>query len=247
MLMQSYSVEKGIKILIVDDDAFTRKIVRRILTDLHFSDVSEAESAESALALMQGRAFDLIVTDVQMPGINGLDLVRRIRSGLTGASRDTRTIVLTSYSNTEVIGAAMALDVNGFLVKPMKPGAVHVKIAQAMHESPSVRPSIGYQSVDTNLRTVRAQPHVQPGPTTGDEAPGGDSDEADLPRRRVALEQLQPGMQLWQHVLSTDGTLLLSRGRTLSQLNINRLLDVRSILTDNLFWIVDGEAEPAPQ
>lgn len=239
---------KGIRILIVDDDAFTRKIVRRVLTDLRFTDLSEAESGEAALALLQREAFDLIITDVQMPGINGLELVRRIRAGFSGAAHDTRAIVLTSFSNTEVIGAAMALDINGFLVKPMKPAAVQEKITQAMGEHTSVRPKIGYQSVNTDLRTVDApQPQAQPAPTVAENARGGTTEDATVAGRRVPLRQLRPGMRLNQHVLTIDGTLLLSLGHTLSQLNINRLWDVRSILNEEDLWIVDEEAGPAAQ
>ncbi len=245
MSTQRRSDEKGIGILIVDDDAFTRKVVHRILTDLRYADVGEAESVESALALLQGKAFDLIITDVQMPGINGLELLRRVRSGLTEAPRDTRAIVLTSFSNTEVLGVALALDVNGFLVKPMKPGAVHDKITQAMAEHTSVKPCIGYESVNTDLCTLRAQPQSLPNPDSGEEGRGGDSADADLPRRRVALEQLQPGMQLRQHIVTSDGTLLLSTGHTLSQLAINRLLEIRSTLRDNSIWILHENAEPA--
>jgi DNA-binding NarL/FixJ family response regulator len=53
-----------------------------------------------------------------MPGSNGLELLRQIRSGQTPARRDIGFIILTSHSNTEVLSAAMALDVNGFIVKP---------------------------------------------------------------------------------------------------------------------------------
>lgn len=235
--------QKATKILVVDDDAFTRKIVRRVLTDLGFAEIGEAESGESALVLLQAKTFDLIITDVQMPGINGLELVRRVRAGLSGASRDTRTIVLTSFANTEVLGAAMALDVNGFLVKPMKPAAVQGKIAQAMGERASVRPAIGYQSVGTDLPTVDAQ--AQPGPATGEQGRGAESEAAGPPRRQVALQQLQPGMRLRQDVLASDGTLLLSQGHTLSELNINRLLELRTILRDEALWVVDEDAESA--
>ncbi len=108
------------RILIVDDDEFIRKIIRRVLVDLKFVNIKEIESAKSALLLMQGHTFDLIITDVQMPGMNGLELVRRIRAGLTPAAPGTRTIVLTSFANTEVLSVAMSLEVNGFLVKPIK-------------------------------------------------------------------------------------------------------------------------------
>ncbi len=235
-----------IRILVVDDDAFTRKIVRRVLSDLGYADLSEMASAESALALLQEQSFDLIITDVQMPGINGLELVRRIRTGQTGAVAESRVMVLTSFANTEVLGVAIALDVNGFLVKPMKPGIVQDKIAQAMGERAVVKPAISYHSINTDLRTVQAPPQLEPDRPSADASrPRTAEAERTTPKRRVSLAQLQPGMVLGQRVVAADGALLLSVGHLLSRLNINRLLDLRSILSDEFLWIVEA-AEGTP-
>ncbi|MDD5366140.1 MAG: response regulator [Gallionellaceae bacterium] len=233
------------RILIVDDDAFTRKIVRRVLADLGFANVSEMDNAESAMTLLHGQIFDLIITDVQMPGINGLELVRRIRAGQAGVDADTRTMVLTSFANTEVLGVAIALDVNGFLVKPMKPGIVHDKIAQAMDEHPNVKPAISYHSINTDLRTLAIQPQVKPDPSLVNASlpRTAETERTTTPKRRVALSQLLPGMHLKQQVLTADGTLLLSEGHLLSRLNINRLIDLHSIITDEFLWIVDPDVE----
>jgi DNA-binding NarL/FixJ family response regulator len=237
----------GIRILIVEDDAFTRKIVRRVLAELTFNHVDEMESAETALALLQGQTFDLIITDVQMVGINGLELVRRIRAGLTTSSPDTRTIVLTSFSNTEVLGVAMALDVNGFLVKPIKPAVVEDKIAQAMSEQSNVKPTIAYQSIKTDLRTIQSQRATERDQETVNASMlrSSESEWARMPQRKIPLAQLQPGLRVGQQVMTSDGTLLLREGHVLSRLNINRLLDLRTVLTDEFLWIVSEGAEPA--
>src|SRR6266581_1799798 len=214
-----------IRILVVDDDAFTRKIVRRVLSDLGYADLSEMASAESALALLQEQSFDLIITDVQMPGINGLELVRRIRTGQTGAVAESRVMVLTSFANTEVLGVAIAL---------------------AMGERAVVKPAISYHSINTDLRTVQAPPQLEPDRPSADASrPRTAEAERTTPKRRVSLAQLQPGMVLGQRVVAADGALLLSVGHLLSRLNINRLLDLRSILSDEFLWIVEA-AEGTP-
>jgi hypothetical protein len=65
------------------------------------------------------------------------------------------------------------------------------------------------------------------------------------PKRQITLANLQPGLRLAQQLLTADGRLLLSEGHVLSQLNINRLLDLRSVMTDEFLWVVDEGPEPA--
>ena len=80
-------------------------------------------------------AFDLVRSDFRMPGMNGLELLRRIRTGQTPRPKDSRFIILTSFPNTEALGAVMSLDVNGFLVKSIRIGVVMEKIERAIQEN----------------------------------------------------------------------------------------------------------------
>lgn len=232
---------RSIKILVVDDDPFSRKVVRRVLDGLRIAHVTETPCGEAAIAAMQDEQFDLVITDVQMPGINGLELLRRLRAGSTAAPSDMRVIVLTSFSNTEVLGIAMALDVNGFLVKPMKPVSVAEKIMQAVSERVVVRAPLAYQSVGTTLLTIEAPPAfaaVALAPTREICAPAMSPPDYGHTASRVALSQLKSGMQLAQPVRTIDGTLLLAQGHALSQLNINRLLELRSVLGEDWLTVV---------
>jgi DNA-binding NarL/FixJ family response regulator len=232
----------GARILIVDDDAFTRKVVRQVLAGLKFSQIDEAEDAHLALVRLHDLTFDLVITDVQMPGINGLELLRRIRGGLAPVSRDTRVIVLTSFANTEVLGAAMALDVNGFLVKPMKPQVVEDKIIRALREELQLRPALGYQSVNTDLRALPRSAAIEPNSASATEA----RVRASEPRaRQILLNRLEAGMHLAEDVLASDRTLLLSRGHTLTQTNINRLAELWIVIGKDSIWITDGTGAQA--
>jgi CheY-like chemotaxis protein len=232
----------GARILIVDDDAFTRKVIRQVLTGLKFNQIDEAEDAQVALARLQDRTFDLVITDVHMPGINGLELLRRIRGGLAPVSRDARVIVLTSFANTEVMGAALALDVNGFLVKPMKPQAVEEKIACALREEVQLGPALGYQSVNTDLRTLPRAAAIKPDSGSAYEA---QVRAAEPLARPVRLKLLEAGMRLAEDVLAGDGILLLSRGHMLTQSNINRLAELRRVIGADSIWVVDGKEAQA--
>jgi chemotaxis protein histidine kinase CheA len=70
---------KVIRVLLVDDSRVTREMIRRLLEDAGFS-VRAAPSAEEALGLLAGESFDCLVTDIEMPGMTGLDLTRKLRT-----------------------------------------------------------------------------------------------------------------------------------------------------------------------
>ena len=143
-----------IKILIVEDDDFTRKIVLRVLQDFGFTNTTDVNSAQSAIQLFELETFDLIITDINMPVMNGLKLVQMIRAGKTHAKPETRIMVLTSFSQTEILGTALALDVNGFLVKPIIPAVAEQKLAQAMSERLHLHSPIAYETIRTELRSL---------------------------------------------------------------------------------------------
>ncbi len=143
-----------LSVLIVDDEPFQRRILREVLRSLGFVKTYEADSGQLAIAEMKKERFDLILSDVQMPGMNGLELLRQLRTGQTKLARDTRFIIITSFSNTEVIGAAMALDVNGFLAKPIRIGVVIEKVDRALQETFQLCAKDEYESVSTNLPSL---------------------------------------------------------------------------------------------
>ncbi len=247
--MPESNLDLGLEILLVDDEPFTRGLLHRLLTKLGYADIEQAEDAESALQLLKAHAFDLIITDIQLPGMNGLEFVRNIRAGLTSALRDTRVIIVTSFSNHEVLGGAMALDVNGFLVKPMKPAMVQEKISLAMKEELPLQAAKSYGAVKTGLKTIGSaeappapEPRVLPERMAPREvsAPVATRPQPGAPRsgRRVNSMELTPGMRLAEDVVSDEGILVLKKGFVLAPININRLFEMRHVLDgEGAFWI----------
>ena len=232
---------KDLSILIVDDEGFQRRILRDALKNLGFPKSKEADSGQFAIMTMTEQNFDLVLSDVQMPGMNGLELLRQIRLGQTQLPRDTRFIVLTSFSNTEVLGAAMALDVNGFLAKPIKIGIVMEKIGRAIQETFQPRSLNEYESVDTNLLSleegVKGSPKQVP-----KEMPNSGAAEKAIP-----LRQLRVGMCVTKALVASNGTLLIPAGTVLTQLFINRLWDLDSILPKESVHIASApQAENKP-
>jgi two-component system response regulator AtoC len=105
------------RILIVDDEAIVAFFLMEGLKGLGEGyDVHTSGSAESALEEMQGKRFDLAVIDYRLPGLDGLDLIRRLRE----VSPETRTIMITAYSSPELEDEALRLRAARYLEKPFR-------------------------------------------------------------------------------------------------------------------------------
>jgi CheY-like chemotaxis protein len=222
-----------LSVLIVDDEPFQRRILREVLRSLGFLKMHEADSGQLAIAEMKKERFDLILSDVQMPGMNGLELLRQLRTGQTRLARDTRFIIITSFSNTEVIGTAMALDVNGFLAKPIRIGVVIEKVDRALQESFQLCAKDEYESVSTSLPSLGEAQRESAGAAVGGVA------ASETGEKMIPLMQLRPGMRVTKPLYTADGTLLILTGTVLTEISINRLLDVSSVLTGELVCIAD--------
>ncbi|MDO8292128.1 MAG: EAL domain-containing protein [Gallionella sp.] len=223
-----------LKILVVEDDQFTRKIILRVLRDFGYANIVDVNNAEFAINLLVTNTFDLIITDVNMPGMNGLKFTQLIRAGKTHAKPETRIVVLTSFSQAEIIASALALDINGFLVKPIIPAVVEEKLALALSEHLHLHSPIAYEAVRTELKSLPSLDDMQPKTPRDSGISLGNHNTHNNPGsmngHHLAIRRLCPGMILKKSVHLKDGTLILSSGYTLSELSINRLKDIEALL-----------------
>jgi two-component system chemotaxis response regulator CheY len=103
-------------ILVVDDSTGMRRILTATLGRLGFSDVTEAENAESALAHLHQRAVDLAIIDWNLPGLSGLDLAEAIRS--EPATRDLPLLMVTGNGAAADVARALRSGFGGYIIKP---------------------------------------------------------------------------------------------------------------------------------
>jgi DNA-binding NtrC family response regulator len=101
------------RILVVDDSPATLEVTRRNLELERFS-VATAGAVAEALALLESGRFDLVVTDIKMPGVSGLDLVRHVRENLP----DTEVMVITGYPSVDGAVAAVKTGADEYVAKP---------------------------------------------------------------------------------------------------------------------------------
>lgn len=114
------------KILIVDDFSTMRRIIKNLLRDLGFNNTYEADDGNTALPMLQGTEFDFVVTDWNMPGMQGIDLLRAIRAD--DKLKHLPVLMVTAEAKKEQIIAAAQAGVNGYIVKPFTAATLKEKL-----------------------------------------------------------------------------------------------------------------------
>ncbi len=114
------------KILIVDDFSTMRRIIKNLLRDLGFTNTHEADDGNTALPMLQGGGFDFLISDWNMPGMTGIDLLRAVRADPNLATMPV--LLVTAESKREQIIEAVQAGVNGYVVKPFTAATLEEKI-----------------------------------------------------------------------------------------------------------------------
>jgi diguanylate cyclase (GGDEF)-like protein len=103
------------QILVVDDEATVRSVLKQVLEEDGYG-VTEAESGSRALEILQNTHFDLIITDIKMPGITGLELLKKVKQ----QQPDTQVIIITSYASLDTSLTALRHGAYDYLFKPFE-------------------------------------------------------------------------------------------------------------------------------
>jgi two-component system, chemotaxis family, chemotaxis protein CheY len=109
-------VSKDLKFLVVDDFSTMRRIIKNLLHDLGYPNVSEADDGKTALPMLQAGGFDFLITDWNMPGMPGLELIKAVRADAKLAKMPV--LMLTAEAKREQIIEAAQAGVNGYVIKP---------------------------------------------------------------------------------------------------------------------------------
>ena len=113
--------DKNLKFLVVDDFSTMRRIVRNLLKELGFNNIEEAEDGVVALNKLNSGAYDFVVTDWNMPNMDGITLLKRIRS--SNELKHLPVLMITAEAKKENIIEAAQNGASGYIVKPFT-GAV---------------------------------------------------------------------------------------------------------------------------
>jgi two-component system chemotaxis response regulator CheY len=118
------------KLLIVDDSSTMRKIIMRTIrmSGLKFAETEEAGNGVEGFEKLAAGPFDVVLCDVNMPDMNGLEMVKKVRTELT-AHENTKIIMVTTESSSEFIATAMEVGADGYISKPFTPEKFQQKLA----------------------------------------------------------------------------------------------------------------------
>ena len=120
------ALDKNMKILIVDDFSTMRRIIKNLMRDLGYNNTAEADDGNTALPMLKSGGYDFLITDWNMPGMQGIDLLKAVRNDPDIANLPV--LLVTAEAKKEQIIEAAQAGVNGYIVKPFNAATLKEKI-----------------------------------------------------------------------------------------------------------------------
>ena len=114
------------KILVVDDFSTMRRIVKNCLQEIGYTEITEADDGNTALPMLKAGSFDFLITDWNMPGMAGLDLLKAVRADAKLAKLPV--LMLTAEAKREQIVEAVQAGASGYVIKPFTAATLKEKI-----------------------------------------------------------------------------------------------------------------------
>ncbi len=247
---------KNRRILVIEDEPFVRSVIVRVLRDLGEPRVEIAPDGAKALESLgpPGVPFDFALVDFNMPVMSGLDFLKTVRCGRSRARRDLPIAMLTGSADRELVGAAMALDVNAFVLKPASQKNLSERIFRmlseegfvqdvSVYEEVETRPSpLQQQRIETDARSppavLRPEPRrdlAAPPPRPAIKRP--EAPAVVGPRMRKLIADLTIDSLLAEDILSPRGVRLLSAGVILNSRMLSRLRDLAEVNGIDYVWV----------
>ena len=125
-------MDKNIKILVVDDFATMRKVIRNLLKQVGYENIAEAEDGILALRVLKSQKVDLVISDWNMPNMTGLELLKAVR-----ADEDLKTtpfLMVTAEALQDNVIAAVKAGVSNYIVKPFTAEVLNDKITKILEK-----------------------------------------------------------------------------------------------------------------
>lgn len=212
------------RVIIADDEPFNLSLIVGMMRGMGCSDVTPASSSTEVInALSHPKPPSFVILDFNMPELTGLQLLKKIRVGATPAKRDMSVLMLTGNADFGLVGAAMELDVDAFLIKPVSLGVMASRLERVLSQPHSAKSVADYDRVDVDAISKRLLSRQPVGLAKSHQS-------KKAPRRGMAVkvESLRAGNILAEDIRSPKGELLLSAATQLSERLVRRLNELQS-------------------
>jgi CheY-like chemotaxis protein len=239
---------RDLHVLVVEDEPYARELSSHLLRSFGCLVVREAKNGEQAIDMLTGasRSYGLVMCDFRMPGMTGLQLLKRIRTGLPGVARDTAFAMLTGHADKPIVGLAFQLDVDCYLTKPIAAEAMRSRVTRVMMTDRAIKSPYDYQDIDVDgVMETDSEPGERASPgivlsakRNGRAKAGGAKAEGAAPAaepgkgaggRSVPLKRVAPGSVLAEPVITGRGQLLVPSGVVLDMRTLERLRDLAEL------------------
>ncbi len=203
--------EPSCRIVVADDELFTRFMTVELLERLGNPTILLAKDGHEAFEVLNDTSAsppDLVFLDLHMPGANGIEILKEIRSGHTQVPYDVPVFILTSHDGLDLLMSAWVLDVDAFLKKPMTLLNLTDNITDVLISERSMQESVYYSEID--IEGI----HIKSLSTTF-------NDEAIIDT--VTATELIPGMVIAEDITQPTGALLVGAGSIVTS-RMSRLL-----------------------
>ena len=239
---------KNRRLLVVEDDPVSLAGVARILDKLGAQEVLTATDGGTAAKMLVSspRQVDGIITDLNMRPVNGLELLKVIRIGYRDIPRDTTVIMFTALRDMGLMHAALSLDVNGFVLKPVDPRRLREVTVAGLAASGFLREPEDYKLVPTPTKTLMAELESEIGTAPDPEATLSAANiliaaERHGPGRvrKVRLSNACIGHELARDVVDGSGKVLVRDSEVLNENSVRLLQELAEIDhgIDDMIWI----------
>jgi len=123
----------------VDDYSTMRRIIKNVLHEIGFDNTDEADDGKTALPMLQTGNYDFLITDWNMPGMQGIDLLKAVRANEKTAKLPV--LLVTAEAKRDQIVKAAEAGVNGYIVKPFTPETLKEKISKIFERLGAAKPA----------------------------------------------------------------------------------------------------------
>ncbi len=132
--MKVKSIEQ-LNVLIIEDDRHMRMLIRNVLFALGVSDVMEASDGKAAVEEMKAVLPDLVLVDLKMEPMGGLEFVRQLRADANNRCRFVPVIMITAYADLDTVAAARDVGITEFMAKPVSASALEQRIQRVLNDT----------------------------------------------------------------------------------------------------------------